>query len=56
MNKRPVQKIFGVCVLGDCFNIETTIIRILFLTSVLLLGICRFFYIITEPTISKELS
>ena len=58
MEKRLVRKnkkIFGVCGgLGDYFNRDPTLIRVLFVASVLLLGFGILLYIIMAIVIPEE--
>ncbi len=58
MKKRLVKKekkIFGVCSgLGDYFDIDPTIIRVLFLASVLLFGTGILLYIILAIVMPDE--
>ena len=58
MEKRLVKKnkkIFGVCGgLGDYFDIDPTIIRILFVAAVILYGSGVLLYVILALVMSKE--
>lgn len=58
MKKRLVKKekkIFGVCSgLGDYFDIDPTIVRVLFLASVLLFGTGILLYIILAIVMPDE--
>ncbi len=58
MKKRLVKKekkIFGVCSgLGDYFDIDPTIIRVIFLASVLLFGTGLLLYIILAIVMPDE--
>ena len=60
MKKRLVKKekkIFGVCSgLGDYFDIDPTIIRVIFLASVLLFGTGVLLYIILAIVMPDESS
>lgn len=58
MKKRLVKKerkIFGVCSgLGDYFDIDPTVVRVLFLASVLLFGTGLLLYIILAIVMPDE--
>ena len=58
MKKRLVKKerkIFGVCSgLGDYFDIDPTVVRVLFLASVLLFGTGLLLYIILAIVMPNE--